>query len=84
MAMPVQILGQTYNFMLRATGLVGQDGTLKTLEMVSEDKTVKITMPAAAFPFINANDPVLVILGVVKIAPKEPDPFIPPLIGLKQ
>jgi len=62
---------------LRAEGLVGG----RVISLNSPDGQVRLQVPLSAFPFLSPGDPVIITLGVTKIAVEDIPDELP---GLSQ
>lgn len=66
--LPIKLGANSLQFLARASGLVGPDGLIKK-NLSLDAPGFRINSPAEAFPFIDPNEPVMVILTLVQVRP---------------
>lgn len=65
----ISIGANSVQLLLKASGLIGEDGFIRT-NLMLRDADYTIGLPVKAFPFIDPNTPVIVMLGIVQVRPR--------------
>lgn len=70
--LPIKIDAHSVQLMLRPSGLIDQNGLIKSNLSLEGPDGIRLNVPVSMFPFLSPDQPALVILSVTQIKPKLP------------